>query len=320
MATQVSNGKSFEFSLLMCLFEFLTEHHQLEVLIIKNEPYNFASRYFHGLDETVKHQFRTNAKRSIDLISNLEPRLVNSISENDIISLELVSDSIGQTGDVRDIIMVRSAQDWQIGISAKNNHRAVKHSRLSSSIDFGQKWFNVPCSGSYFEKVNPIFLELANLRSESKAKALWRNLEGYQTTVYQPILNAFKDEMIYLNEHSNGFIAKGLVHYLLGNQDFYKVINSKDSVEILAYNLNGTLNLPFNKVKPKMKMPLLKLPSKILDIDFKKDSLSTLNLVFDEGWQFSFRIHNASSRIEPSLKFDINLVGNPPTLFTQHLF
>ena len=43
-------------------------------------------------------------------------------------------------------------------------------------------------------------------------------------------------------------------------------------------------------------------------------------MVLDEGWQISFRIHYASSLLETSLKFDINLIGNPPILFTQHLF
>ena len=32
---------------------------------------------------------------------------------------------------------------------------------------------------------------------------------------------------------------------------------------------------------------------------------------FDNGWQFSFRIHNASTFVEPSLKFDIQLIGIP---------
>jgi hypothetical protein len=36
---------------------------------------------------------------------------------------------------------------------------------------------------------------------------------------------------------------------------------------------------------------------------------------FVEG-QISFRIHSASSKVEPSLKFDINLVGLP--LLTSH--
>lgn len=51
-----------------------------------------------------------------------------------------------------------------------------------------------------------------------------------------------------------------------------------------------------------------------------EDSLTTLNMVLDGGWSISFRIHNAEKKVVPSLKFDINLTGNPPVLFTQHLF
>ena len=39
--------------------------------------------------------------------------------------------------------------------------------------------------------------------------------------------------------------------------------------------------------------------------------------VFDKGWQLSFRIHSASSRVESSLKFDVQIVGLPFTL-TRH--
>lgn len=35
----------------------------------------------------------------------------------------------------------------------------------------------------------------------------------------------------------------------------------------------------------------------------------------DNGWQISFRIHNASSKVEPSLKFDVELIGQPTGLF-----
>ncbi len=34
-------------------------------------------------------------------------------------------------------------------------------------------------------------------------------------------------------------------------------------------------------------------------------------MTFDQGWQLSFRIHNASTMVEPSLKFDINIIGLP---------
>jgi len=53
--------------------------------------------------------------------------------------LEIVSDLQGQSGDVRDVLAIRSLQKWEIGVSAKNNHRAVKHSRLSNDINFGEK-------------------------------------------------------------------------------------------------------------------------------------------------------------------------------------
>ena len=49
----------------------------------------------------------------------------------------------------------------------------------------------------------------------------------------------------------------------------------------------------------------------IYSFDYKEGSSNTLILVLDKGWTISFRIHNASSRIEPSLKFDIQLVGIP---------
>ncbi|MXX98681.1 MAG: HaeIII family restriction endonuclease, partial [Gammaproteobacteria bacterium] len=61
----------------------------------------------------------------------------------------------------------------------------------------------------------------------------------------------------------------------------------------------------------------LKLPSRIIEIEFKPRSKNTVLMVLDEGWQVSFRIHNARSMIEPSLKFDINLKGHPDKL-TSH--
>ena len=40
-------------------------------------------------------------------------------------------------------------------------------------------------------------------------------------------------------------------------------------------------------------------------------------MVCDEGWTISMRIHNASSRIEPSLKFDVQLVSLPSSIYAQ---
>ena len=137
---------------------------------------------------------------------------------------------------------------------------------------------------------------------------------------YVPILDAFKKELLRLDAENPGTVAERLIEYLIGNQDFYKVIKGNNKVEIQAYNLHGTLNLPFESVKPKAKVPKLKLPSRLIEVIYQENSKTTLLVTLNEGWQISFRIHNASSRIEPSLKFDINLVSAPHSLFTNQLF
>ena len=115
------------------------------------------------------------------------------------------------------------------------------------------------------------------------------------------------------------FVASNLVAYLVGNRDFYKVVKGKNKVEIHAYNINGSLNLPFKDIQPKYKTPKVPLPNEILDIDFKTDSDTTAVVTMDNDWALSFRIHNASSRLESSLKFDITLLKSPKKLFKNTL-
>lgn len=110
-----------------------------------------------------------NASFAVNFLIDLEPRLSNGINKSDVLQLEIVSDKKGQAGDVRDVLAIRSLQKWELGISAKNNHRAVKHSRLSNDINFGEKWLGVSSSPNYFTEIKPIFDELAKLRTASKA-------------------------------------------------------------------------------------------------------------------------------------------------------
>lgn len=317
IATQTKNGKAFEFALLNAFFE------RLEILtsvsVIENDIYKTAKKCYDSFSETGKGLYNLNASFAVNFIIDLEPRLASGINKTDILQLEIVSDKQGQAGDVRDVLAIRAFQKWEIGISAKNNHRAVKHSRLSNDINFGEKWLGIPCSQKYFAEVKPIFDELAKLRTASKATQKWSTLGDYHSSVYVPILDAFKNELLKLDEANPGIVAKRLVEYLVGTQDFYKVIKGKNKVEIQAYNLHGTLNLPFQTVKPKMRVPKLKLPNRLIEIVYQDNSQTTLMVSLTEGWQISFRIHNASSRIEPSLKFDINLVSAPYSLFANHL-
>ena len=316
--SQTINGKAFEYALLKEFLERLKV--VTTVLVVENNPYRTALKCFSSFNEKEQSHYSLVASFAVNFLLDIEPRLSNGISDKDILQLEIVSDKEGQTGDVRDVLAIRSLQKWEIGISAKNNHRAVKHSRLSNSIDFGQKWLSIPCSVKYFNEIKPIFDSLAKLRTASKATQKWDTLGDYHTSVYIPILDAFKKELLCLDAENSGVVAERLIEYLIGNQDFYKVIKGSNKVEIQAYNLHGTLNLPFENVKPKAKVQKLKLPSRLIEVVYQENSKTTLLVTLNEGWQISFRIHNASSRIEPSLKFDINLVSAPHTLFTNQLF
>ncbi|RLJ34210.1 HaeIII restriction endonuclease [Chryseobacterium sp. 7] len=318
IATQTINGKAFEYALLI---EFLERLRVLtSVSFVENEPYKTALKCFTSFDEKEQSHYKLVASFAVNFLLDIEPRLSNGISDEDILQLEIVADKAGQTGDVRDVLAIRSLQKWEIGVSAKNNHRAVKHSRLSNDIDFGQKWLGFPCSAEYFQEVKPVFDNLAKLRTASKATQKWDTLGDYHTSVYVPVLDAFKKELLRLDNENPGIVAENLIKYLIGNQDFYKVIKGKNKVEIQAYNLHGTLNLPFESVKPKAKIQRLKLPNRLIEVVYQDNSKTTILVTLSEGWQISFRIHNASSRIEPSLKFDINLVSAPHSLFSNQLF
>jgi hypothetical protein len=208
------------------------------------------------------------------------------------------SDRAGQQGDVRDIVVTNHNSSQEIGISAKNRHYAVKHSRLSEHIDFGSEWFGVPCSSTYFDTVRPIFRDL---HARQRRQELWRNIPNKKELYYQPVLQAFQTEMRSLFESQPQQVANRLIHYLLGRFDFYKVIKENGTVvSISSFNLGGSLGWGTR----------LPIPTS-LQITPKPDSDTTLFMVFNQGWQISFRIHNASSKVEPSLKFDVAPVGFP---------
>lgn len=313
---QMTTGKAFEYALLTQFQEKLKDKTNIEV--IKNSSFHIAKGCFENTTKSEQSDYLLTSSFTVNFLMDIEPRLSNDIDTKDILQLEILSDDHGKSGDVRDVLAIRLLQKWEIGVSAKNNHKAVKHSRLSHLIDFGEKWLGVKVSKEYFDTVIPIFNWLEKLRKESNAKKKWSELGDYHTTIYLPILKAFVKELKSLNRKSKN-IPSSLVSYLIGNKDFYKVIKSKNTVEIQAYNINGTLNLPFKKLEPKYKTPKVPLPTEIVDISFKDNSNTTVIVTMNNDWTLSFRIHNASSRIESSLKFDINLLKSPKKLFKNTL-
>ena len=49
-------------------------------------------------------------------------------------------------------------------------------------------------------------------------------------------------------------------------------------------------------------------------LEFKPGSTNTVEMFLDNGWQLSFRIHSASTEVEPSLKFDVQFIGMPTSV------
>ena len=237
-------------------------------------------------DEGDRQRIDKAAKGAVLFLQAHDDRLL------DARTVRLQSDQQGRLGDVRDILIETSAEG-EIGISAKHRHKALKHPRLSDTIDFGKEWYGVPCSSTYWERIRPIFRALRERSGE-----FWRDLPRKHEDVYSPILDAFSDEI-----RTQG-IAADLLRYVVGRHDFYKVVKANGDIVLQSFNLGGSLKWGDS----------VKLPQRIVDVSPKPRSRTTVNLIFDEGWQLSFRLHNAKSEIEPSLKFDVQLLGTPDSL------
>ena len=298
-------GRAYEFICLNSLCDAISEIRSAQ--IIKNSSYDAAENAWNTLTPEEQTLYTLSAKSTIETIFALEPNIVEDSS--DVLNLYIQTDKHGEEADVRDIIITRKDIVWEIGLSIKHNHMAVKHSRIAKSLDFGDKWYDVPCSKTYWEEVKPIF----DFLEEEKVKGTYfRDLSSKEDDVYVPLLNAFIKEVSTQVEKNNK-IPRNMVKYLLSKYDFYKVISidSKHITTIQSFNMYGTLNLPSKKAEPSIKVPVINLPTSLLHIDFKPQSKTTVLICFDNGWQFSFRIHNARDIVETSLKFDIQIVGMP---------
>lgn len=308
-------GKAFEYACVMSLYYYLCDRQ--DVGIEDSAPFRTAEGFFLDAPEDIKENMLSAADAATRAIVRLEPQL--EYGTDGYLSLSLQPDSAGQAGDVRDVLCVRSDTGWEIGISCKHNHMAVKHSRLSATIDFGEKWLDIPCSRQYFDIVVPIFNELDDIRAQSGRTARWESFGPAKAERYYiPVLEAFMDEMDRLYR-ANPEVPERLIHYLIGWQDFYKVI-ARDSfryTQIDAVNINGTLNRPAGNHTAMTRIPLLELPNRIYDMDFAPGSDNKIHVVLNKGWEISMRLHNASSRVEPSLKFDVNLISLPHSVFSM---
>lgn len=300
-----NNGRAYEYACLTTLCNSIGKVRKAQ--IIDNSSLHAAKRAWDTLQPGVQSLYRLSAESIVATVFALEPRILENCG--DVLNLYIQTDDKGKLGDVRDIIVERSGLKWEIGLSIKHNHMAVKHSRISEHLDFGKSWYGVKCSDEYWNSVAPTF---KYLRDEKAKNTKFKDLPDKDNDVYIPLLNAFMAEISkQVTSHKN--IPRKLVEYLLSKFDFYKII-SIDHLRLTtvqSFNMYGTLNLAGEQSVPQIKIPRLSLPTKLLHIGFKPKKKTTVLMAFDNGWQFSFRIHNAETKVVPSLKFDIQIEGMP---------
>lgn len=301
-------GRAYEYAWMQALYKTLRTLRQTR--IVNNSSLWANERVYNAVTQEKRDIFITSANSAVAYILELEPRMEENCGDE--LLLEFQKDEIGKKGDVRDIVIRRDSIDWEVGLSIKHNHAAVKHSRLSHVLDFGKEWYGIPCSKQYWDDVDPIF---ALLNSEKSKGTKWSELDDKEGRVYLPLLSAFLREVERAYE-SDFTVAGKIFEYLVGVKDYHKIVSEdkKRLTLIHTFNLHGTLNLPSNKKEADIEIPAAEAPTEIFKMRFKKGSNTTVEIYMDNGWAFSFRIHNASTKIQPSLKFDVQFISTPPSV------
>ena len=301
-------GRAYEYAWIKTLYETL--HGLRKARIVGNSSFEANKRAWFKMGANTQETFMISAGAAMETVLELEPCLLEE--SDDELTLEFQKDGEGIKGDVRDVVIKRKDIEWEIGLSIKHNHDAIKHSRLSHRLDFGKKWFDLPCSKNYWSKVNPIF----DMLKEEKSKGTqWSEIENKNHSVYIPLLESFIAEVkeAYSQDET---IPHKMIEYLIGTEDYYKIVSrdSKHLTFIHTFNMHDTLNKASKTKVSAITVPVIELPSRMVALEFAANSENTVEMYLDKGWQLSFRIHNASSKVEPSLKFDVQFVGMPTSV------
>lgn len=202
-----------------------------------------------------------------------------SISD-DLLQIDRLPDSSSRRGDVTDIRI--STSFLQINLSVKHNHKALKHQRPSATaqhcgfikgskedVDFRIEYKNI--------------MQAFLVRAQGCSK--FSDLDRVITLndLYVPVCNLVTN---FINQNCLHQVnASHLFSFLVGNNDFYKLIFKEKEQALLIEEFSR-----------------LPLPSNVN----AQHNQNYIYLDFSNNWKVSMRLHTASSRIHssPSLKFD----------------
>lgn len=312
-ASHTINGKAFEYACLHSLHDYAKMCGK-NVSIEKNKAFATAEKAFSAVDCNARSEMMDAAKTAVKLIVPLEPKLIGGSGK---LLLKIAADAtaIGVDGDVRDVLCVRADdEEWTVGISCKHNHEGLRHPRITEGKDFGADWIGVHCSREFMDEITPI---IDSLIKYGEKGTLWSQIDQKWDNYYVPILTAYLKEIQRMcNEDST--VPEKLLSYFFGANDFYKVIMKSESrtTTVEGFNMHGTLNAECGSTKAMTKIPVIKMPTKLLDATLKAGTKTTIILTFNRGWSISMRLHNKDKVAKPtSLAWEVYLEGLPPSTY-----
>ena len=71
--------------------------------------------------------------------------------------MKIQSDDKGKDSDLKEVLIIRRGIEWEIGLSVKYNHFALKYIRSSKNLDFWKKWYGIDFSEQYWTDIKSIF-------------------------------------------------------------------------------------------------------------------------------------------------------------------
>lgn len=130
MSEQSNNqGRAYEY---ICVLTLCEEIQKLRPAIVQiNSALNANANAWNSLSPVLQNILTESAKATVGTIFDMEPMLLEE--GEDMVVLTCQTDSEGKEGDVRDIVITRKDAKWEIGLSIKHNHFAVKHALLKKN-------------------------------------------------------------------------------------------------------------------------------------------------------------------------------------------
>lgn len=112
-----TKGRAYEFIWIETLYSAINKESAAQ--IIKNSSYTANQNAWENLDPSQKKTFQISAEAALNTLFELEPNLLSG--KNNRILLNFRADNRGIIGDVRDIVISKQNDNWQIGLSIKHN-------------------------------------------------------------------------------------------------------------------------------------------------------------------------------------------------------